>query len=143
MKFIFLPHTADIKFQSYGKTLKQTFENASYALTNIITKDKISKKIKKRIKVKGKDKESLLYNFLEEFLILFDSKGFILSKVNNLKITRKSENKLELIADIAGDYINKKTNKYEIIRDIKAITYNDMFIKKDRRKFICQVVVDV
>jgi len=153
MKYKFLPHTADIKFQAFGEKLGTCFSNAALAITNIITKDKIKPNIKKTIKVKGKDFESLLYNFLEEFLFLFETKRFLLSKIINISIFNKAHTKQEtkdntnknnksnnydLKAEIIGD-----NQEHELSNHIKAITYNDMFVKKQKDKFICQVVVDV
>ena len=51
-KFKFLEHTADMKFQSFGKTLEEAFENSAYALAETITKGiKIKSIMKKTIKV--------------------------------------------------------------------------------------------
>jgi len=136
-KFKFLEHTADVKFQAFGSTLEKAFSNSALALAEVMTKKtKIKSKIKKEIKVSGKDNSRLLYNFLEEFLFLFDSEGFILSKIEKLKI---KEDKLE--AEVSGDNVKN----YKISQDVKAITYNSMFVKKDKKtkKFIIQVVLDV
>jgi len=144
MKFKFLEHTADMKFQGFGKTLEEAFENAALALQEVITKGiKIKPIIKKTIKVEGKDKEALLYNFLEEFLFLLDAEDFLLSKFENLKIKEKS-GIYQLEASVTGD----KANNYEFTNNVKAITYNEMFVKKEKIgkgkfKYICQVVVDV
>ncbi len=135
MKYKFLPHTADIKFQAYGKTLGESFENSALAMFNAMYKEKIKSKIKKTVKVKGKDFESLLYNFLESLLILLDSKNFFLSKAK-VKINKE---KLELTAELEGD----NARDYSIGLDVKAITYNNMFVKKEKGKWVCQVVVDV
>jgi SHS2 domain-containing protein len=148
--FKFIPHTADIKFQAFGDSLEKCFENAAHALTHIITNEKIKQKEKKRIKVKGRDVESLLYNFLEELLYLLDVGGFVVGKVENLKITSSSviRNKKkifnsELTCELFGDDIEN----YEAATHVKAITYHEMFIKQERVKgkniFVCQVVVDV
>lgn len=149
MNYKFLPHTADIKFQAFGNSLEQAFTNSALALTNIITKQKIKPKIKKTIKIKGKDKENLLYNFLEEFLYLLDINNFILSEIKKIKIKSiiKSKKplkyKLELNAEIYGDNINN----YETETHVKAITYNDMFVKQqsinNKPVFTTQIVVDV
>ena len=134
MKYKFLQHTADIKFQAFGDTIEQAFVNSAFALTNTNSKDKIKALINKKISVKGKDNESLLYNFLEEFLFLLETKYFILSKIKYINI--KSN---ELTAEIIGD----NSKNYELETHIKAITYNEMFIKKKNNKYVCQVVVDV
>ena len=142
MKYKFLPHTADIKFQAFGEGLEDCFKSASYALKDIICKDKIKNIKREKISVKGKDFESLLYNFLEEFLVLFDSEGFVLGRVDKIKINVKNKGKkLELDAEVLGD----KAENYEIEGHVKAITYSEMFVKLDdkKKKYVCQVVVDV
>ncbi|MEM2956253.1 MAG: archease [Candidatus Pacearchaeota archaeon] len=139
VKYIFLPHTADAKFQAYGKTLEEAFANAAYAMTDIIVDQrKVKSKIKEKIVVKSEDEESLLYDFLEKFLILLDTKGFILSKINNLKI-KKSGKALTLTASLSGD----NCKDYQTKTTIKAVTYQEMFIKKEKNKVIVQVIVDI
>lgn len=145
MKFKFLPHTADMKFQAFGKNTEECFKNASYALVGIITKDKVKPVIKKTINVKGNDNLNLLYNFLEEFLFLIDTENFLLSKIEKIKIDKISSadaeghEKVELIAEVTGDSVKK----YKTITDVKAITYNDMFVNIRKDKCVAQVVVDV
>ena len=135
MKFKFLEHTADVKFQAFGTTMEEAYTNAAMALKETIAgKLKIKKKVGKKVNVKGHDKISLLYNFLEEFLYFLDAEDFVLGEIKSLKI---SGNKLK--AEVVGD----KASDYEFTNDVKAITYNDMFVKKEKGKFICQVVVDV
>lgn len=131
MKYKYLEHTADIKFQAFGKTLEESFSNAALAVTNIISEDKIKEKITKKIKVRGVDKKSLLYSFLEELLFLLNTEDFILSKVKEIKIGK------ELTATLIGD----DTKDYKLHTDIKAVTYNEMFIKE--KPYIVQVVLDI
>jgi SHS2 domain-containing protein len=135
-KFRFLEHTADVKFQAFGKSLNEAFENAAGALKETISgKIKVKSRIKKKIKVRGKDMESLLYNFLEEILFLLDSEGFLLAEIKNLKI---KDNKLE--AELTGN----KAENYKFSNEVKAVTYNQMFVRQiSARKFVCQVVLDV
>ena len=85
MKYKFLKHTADIKFQAFGKTLEKSFENSALAMSNSMYEQKVKSKLKKKINVSGKNLESLLYNFLEELLFLLDSKGFFVSKIKKVK----------------------------------------------------------
>ena len=132
-KFKFMKHTADIKFQSYGKTLSEAYENAALAMFNVMYEGKVKRDKKRKINVKGKDLENLLYNFLEELLFLLDTENFFLSKI---KVKIKN---LKLRADLEGD----DANNYKISSDVKAVTYNQMQIKKKKDKFICQVVLDV
>ena len=135
-KFKFLPHTADRKFQAFGKTLEKVFENSALALFNIIYDEKISENKKFKISVKGKDLENLMYNFLEEFLVLIDSKNFLPSKITNLKFDQKN---LKIKAEVIGD----DAENYNISEHVKAVTYNKMFIKKIKNNWTSQVVLDV
>jgi len=129
-----MEHTADIQFQAFGKTLEESFSNSALALTKSITDDSISKKIKKEITATGHDFESLLYNFLEELLVLFDSEHFITSEIVDIKIKNKKLN-----ATIIGDL----AEGYEIHLDIKAVTYNEMFVKLENDVWTTQVTLDV
>ena len=135
MKYKFLSHTADIKFQAYGKTLNESFENSALAMFNAMHKEKIKSKVKKTIKAQGKDLESLLYNFLEQLLIVLDSKNFFLASIK----VNVDEKNLKLTAKLEGD----NAGNYSIGLDVKAITYNNIFVKKINGRWVCQVVVDV
>ena len=134
-KYKFLEHTADVKFQAFGKTLEEAFTNSALATAETMTKKtKIAEKTKWKIDASGKDLPSLLYNFLEELLFLLDVEDFLLSRV--LKMNIKGE---ELVAEVTGD----KASNYKITNDVKAITYNEMFVRERAGKWTCQVVLDV
>jgi SHS2 domain-containing protein len=126
MKYKFLKHTADAKFKAFGKDIDEVFANSALAMFNILGDTKRVKVTKtKKIKIKAKKYESLLYDFLDELLFLLDTKNFFLHKVKEIKI---SEN-FELKATAVGD--NYKN--YDLKGDIKAITYHDMSIKKTKK----------
>ena len=59
-----------------------------------------------------------------------------LSSIKNLKINQE---KKTLKTEIFGD----KAENYKIHIDVKAITYNSMFVKKIKNKWIAQAVLDV
>ncbi|MCX6746547.1 MAG: archease [Candidatus Pacearchaeota archaeon] len=134
-KFKFLEHTADIKFKVFGKTVEDIFKNSALALREAIC-DKIKVKLKKEktIKVGGQDYESLLYKFLEEILYLLDAEDFLIGKVKEIKI-----NGFKLNAVLIGD----KASNYKFTNSVKAITYNDMFLKREKGDWIAEFVLDV
>ena len=150
MKYKFLEHTADIKFQAFGKSIEEVFENSALAMFNSMYGGKVKEKKNFKINVKGKDFESLLYNFLEELLFLLDSENFFLSKIKNIKIEEmhhrvypKALNigakNLKLGAEVLGD----DAKDYKIHLDVKAVTYNEMFVRQENKKWVVQVVLDV
>jgi len=132
----FLEHTADAKFKAYGKTMEEAFSNAALAMFSVMTKtEMVRPEIEKKIEVKGNDLKSLLYSFLEELLFLMDSEAFVLNNIKKIKINKKA-----LSATAVGDVIS---DKYELHGEVKAVTYNEMEIKKEKGKTVVQVVVDL
>ena len=134
-KFVFLSHTADIKFQAFGKTIEKCFENSGLATAYSIFYGKVKNKKVKKIKVKGNDLRSLLYNFLDEIIYLFDAESFL---VGGLKVKiNKNILEAELNGDDAENYDKSKMDH------IKSVTYSEMFVEKVDAGFVCQVVLDV
>lgn len=138
-KFEFLDHTSEAKFRAYGKSMEEAFANAAEALLNVIvdTKD-LEPVIAKKINAEGKDLQSLLFNFLEQFIILTDSENFLLKEVKKIKLTEGSV--LKISAEVVGDTYSEK---YETHGALKAITYHDMIARQENDTFVVQVVVDI
>ncbi|MBW3002001.1 archease [Candidatus Woesearchaeota archaeon] len=134
-KFDILEHTADGKFRAYGKSLEEQFGNALLAMFSFMFNlADVKAKIKKKIKVKGKDKQALLYNWLEEFLVLLDIDAFIPKKVEEIKIS-ETEDGFEVHAILLGDSVGE----HQHIGSVKAMTYAEMEITPE----YVQVVVDL
>ena len=139
MKYEFLPHTADVKFIAYVKTLEEAFSNAALALTEVITDyNKVEPKVEKTIEVSSEDEKALLYDFLEQFLILLDSENFLLNSVKELKIEKNKG--LKLKAEIAGD---TELEKYETETHIKAVTYHGLKIVATESGLKATIIFDV
>ncbi|MFW6160960.1 MAG: archease [Acidobacteriota bacterium] len=138
-KFRYLPHTGDIKFQARGASLEEAFSNAALAFCSLMwDPGTIEEKLEPKVQVKGKDLEQLLVSFLEEILFLFETKGLVFKRADNLRI-KKEKNLHSLDCILKGD---ERKEKYEITGEIKAITYNEMKIKSNKTVSI-EVVVDV
>jgi len=134
-KFEILPHTADGKFRAFGKDLEEQFGNAVLAMFSFMFKlDNVQAKIKKTVKVKGKDEKALLYNWLEEFLVLLDLDAFIPKKIEDIKISKTADG-----FEIRGIVLGDKVDEHEHIGSVKAMTYAEMEITPE----YVQVVVDL
>ena len=135
----FFHHTADAKFQAFGQSLEETFAHAALALSSLMWDwKKIAKNIEIPVEVEGNDLEQLLVNFLEEILYLLDTRNFLLSSIDKILIKKETEG-WKIQALFEGDV---NTTEYEIFGDVKAVTYNEMIVKK-RAPFMVQVVADV
>ncbi|MFH0876216.1 MAG: archease [archaeon] len=138
-KFTYFDHTADAKFQAFGKTLEEAFTNSALAMYGIMLNcDSVIPQVRKKINVSATRIEPLLYDFLGEFLFLIDTEGFMLAKIEHISIS-KLEKGYNLICTALGD----SYKNYDIKGDIKAITYNDMKIEEKDGIFIVQAVVDI
>ena len=137
MTYKFLDHTADVLFEVEGENLEELFTECANALNETIHGNvKIIEQVKKPIKIKAENLESLLYKFLEEFLFLLDSENLIFDRVENIIIDGK---KFTLNAVLIGDH----AEKYHFTNDVKAITFNNMEITKIGGKYNTKVLLDV
>ena len=143
-KYIFFDKTADAKLQAFGNTLVEAFRNAQEAMMKImysletITDYEFDKETREII-VEGSNLESLLYNFLEEVIFLMNAEFFV-GLVEKLQIIKVDET-YKLKAILTGTQaINLESHG-----EIKAVTYNEMYVKfdEDRQKYTAQVVVDL
>jgi SHS2 domain-containing protein len=125
-----------MKFKAFGKDFEEVLENSVLAVSKVLDRGKkIKSAIKKKIKIKGKDNEGLLYNLIEEMIYLFDAKNFVVIK-SKIKVGKNGK---EISAEFYGDDVKK----YKLTNYIKAVTYNEMFVKKIGEKWVAQVVLDI
>lgn len=135
----FFDHTADAKFKAQGKTLEELFTNCARACSAIITDvDIIKPKKEHKIHITAKRLEAALFDFLDEILFLLDTEGFILYDCKNIHITQ-SENTVSVSCTAVGDY----HKHYDVSCNVKAVTYNEMYIKETKKGYEAQVVVDL
>ena len=140
MLYEFLDHTADIKFRAYGKDMNEAYANAALALSAILKNpDEVQGKVEKELETSAEDPKALLYDWLEELLILRDTDRFILHEVE-VEITKRESEAWYLKAKMWGDILE---NYSELGTDVKAITYHDMEVKEEPNQWMVQVVVDI
>jgi len=129
--------TADVAFVAYGKNLDELFANAALAMFEVMINTKqVKPNITRKVKVKGNDLQSLMFNWLNELLVYVDADNFAFSKFN----VKVKEKKLELQAECKGEKINQK--KHELRTMVKAATYHEMKVEKNK-VWKSQVILDV
>ena len=139
--FKYLPHTADVYIEVKGDTLEDAFKCVVYALLDVMTDpEKVGNEKCFKIKVDGFDLQSLLYNFIEELLYLFDAEGFLPKKTEYINIVFSNE-KYDLKAKICGELFDPV--KHESRTLVKAATYHLMEIEKSDSQVIMRFVLDI
>jgi SHS2 domain-containing protein len=138
----FLEHTADVQIRAWGENLKEAYEQAALALQATISPntEKIDSVSKKELKITAEDREALLFDFLSEFLYIFDVERLIFGNINVERIEKTNE-ELTLKAILYGEKFN--SDKHDIGTEVKAITYSYMKIEEKEDKTEVEVVFDI
>jgi SHS2 domain-containing protein len=138
-KFRFLDHTADAKFQAYGRTLEEAFANAALATVSLMWDPaEVEPRLSHPVDVQGRDLEQLLVRFLGEIIYLLETRSFLAAAVDDM-IIEKADEGFRLRAVFRGD---DRTTRYAIFGEVKAVTYNEMRIELGCPVTV-QVVVDI
>ena len=138
----FLDHTADVSVESQGRNLEEAFEQTAYSLMETITPifKSIPVEIERIITIESEDKEALLFDFLTEFLYIFDVYELIFNTIRIHSIKKERE-KYYLKASAKGGKFNKL--KHEPGTEVKAITYSFMNIEEKKNGVKINIVFDV
>lgn len=135
----FVPHTADEKFIVKAKDLDDAFTTCVDAFYEImIPEQKVQKKVTKTISLSAKRLRSLLFDFLNELVFVFDDEDVLLRNVELLHIEDKGD-EYSLTATLIGD----KHYSYDVVTEIKNMTYSDMLIEQEKGSVKITVVVDI
>ena len=130
--------TADVAFRACGKDLNELFENSALAMFEVMINTKqVNPKIKRKIKLKGNDLQSLMFNWLNGLLVFVDSDNLAFSSFK-VKVNGK---KFSLNAICKGEKIDNK--RHETRNAVKAATYHQMEIKKVNNNWQAQVILDI
>ena len=133
-------HTADIGIRGYGSTLEEAFEAVALALFDVMVDvRKVEAKECREVEVEGEDLEALLYNFLEELLVLHDTEGLVFGDFR-VEIEKGREG-YRLKAKACGEPLSEK---HEPKEEVKAITYHEMEIRQlPDGRWMAQLVPDI
>lgn len=135
--FEVIDHTADAGIIAHGTQLEQVFANAARALFSLITElDDVSEDIKCDVEIDGKDRESLLLEWLNELIYLFDTRHILLKKFDV-----KSLSGTHLKAACYGEKVDP--SRHRIKTGVKAATYHMLRIDKDDKGYKAQVIFDI
>ena len=111
-----------------GNTLEAAFENAGISVVDtMIDINSVEEKTQKKIEITAKDLNNLLYNWLEEIIILTITDGFA-AKRFSVKLTKNDG--YSLVADINGEEIDFKKHHFKL--EIKSPTFHLMEIKAEK-----------
>ncbi|MDP2913066.1 MAG: archease [Candidatus Omnitrophota bacterium] len=131
------PHTADIGVRVYGRDLKELFENAAFAMFDIIADlEGLKSDVEYNIDLRAPAREELLVAWLDELLYNFYTKSIIFSRFDIQELTDTG-----IKARVSGRPIGANRNRLKT--EIKAATYSDLKIRETDEGFQVEIIFDV
>jgi len=126
MSYRTLDHATDAIIEVTADNLENAFKIAGISvIETILDISRVSEIEKKSIQVEGKDLKYLLYNWLEEIIILTITDGFA---GRTISLTISNEDGYKINADIFGEIIDLKKHEFKV--EIKSPTFHDMRIEQ-------------
>ena len=129
-RFEFEDHVADVVVVAYGDSLEEAFENAALALFEVMTDTTtVEPRMEDVFEVEGFDELSLLYSWIETFIVAFDVDLKLYSTFKIDKI-EKIRNGFKLRGKAWGETFNPV--KHPSRSEVKAVTYHEMEILRKK-----------
>jgi len=135
--YTLLNHTADMGIRVWGHTLAELFEHAARALTEILLKERPSQKESLyRLSIAGEDPSDLLVRWLGEILYLLEGEDMV---VVDISIDAMTETRLDARLYVAPF----DPKKHEVLTEIKAVTYHQIEVVRERNGWRASVIFDL
>jgi len=135
----FLPHTADMAVAVEARSLPRLFEHSAAALFDLVTdRSVVVPRRTLRFSARGQSLDDLLVRFLSELLYLQEVKGWrfrccTVEKVDKAGLTVRGE--------AEGEPFDPQRHVRR--REVKAITYHRLGIRREAERWRVTFVVDV
>jgi SHS2 domain-containing protein len=137
----FLEHVTDALAEAWGRTIEDAFSQAGLALFDTMLDTKSVKAVvNEEIETIGHDEKELLYNYLEELLLLFEIKQFAVGTIRVISISN-DPHQLKLEGQVSGERYDPKRHHGKV--EVKGITYHLMEIENKPAKTTLRFLVDL
>jgi SHS2 domain-containing protein len=136
-KFEIIDHTADIGITAYGSDLGELMSNAAGGMVSLIMDPrKIEKKLSRTIELQAADGAALLVRWLNELIYELEVERLIFAEFSLV-----TEGATKLKAVCWGERIDRERHKLK--REIKAATYHNLHILKEKDVYSASVIFDI
>jgi SHS2 domain-containing protein len=130
-------HTADIGLHAYGSTLAELFANAALGMESLmVAPDQVRSLVSREITAQGHDLVSLLVDWLDKLIFLFDTE-FLL--VRECEIQAISET--GLTARVSGEPYDPQ--RHELSSAIKAVTWHEASVERTAEGYKATIIFDI
>ncbi len=134
-RYQLIEHTADVGLIAYGRTLAEAFGNAAYGMFSIIAELRTVREVEsRRLEVREKDLDSLLFEWLNRLIYFLDVDMLLLKRFD---ISDLDENRLKAVC--YGEKYDP--SRHHLKTGVKSATYH--MLKVDREKNQVRVIFDI
>lgn len=127
-----LSHTADWQLEVWAPDLAELFTLAAQGMYSLANIETVSEpEVNRELELKTEDLETLLVSFLSELLYFVEDERLAFDRINLFL------NGIHLRAELSGGEIRRQD------KEIKAVTYHNLEIKKKDQIYQVQIVFDV
>lgn len=142
MPYEFFDHQADIGIVGVGKSYEQAFQEGAKAMFEVMCDLKTVKSVKSIcVDATAKDLAELFIEWLNELLAQKDIEDMLFSDFKVKTTKTKGKDKYKLTGTAKGETLDQK--KHHLKVEVKAATYSQLKVWKDKNLYKAQCVVDV
>lgn len=137
-KFRLIDHTGDLGVEIFGGSLDALFRHAGEAFTDIVSDAKtVGTAESKRISLQADRTDDLLIRWLNEFVFLFDTHGFLPASFEIASIDER-----HIDAQVRGETYD--ANRHPIKTTIKGATYHQLeVVRRKDGQWKARVIFDL
>ncbi len=130
-------HTADVGLRASGATLRELFAHVAEGMESLLVPpEQVRLQVGREIHVEGHDAVSLLINWLNELIFLFDTEYLIF---RHFEIDDLSETRLHTFA--YGEPYDAQ--RHDLGNAIKAATWHDIAVEQVEGGYRTTVIFDI
>jgi len=125
----FLEHVTDAIVEAWGATFEKALVQASLGfLDTIVNASRVRLVLTEKIEAEGHDELELIYNWLEELLLYFETKREVYREfaIEPVQATSKG---LKVKAEARGEQYDPATHGSKI--EVKGVTYHLMEVRRE------------
>lgn len=137
MRYRIIDHTADTGVVVFGTDAQRLFENAAFALFDLMTDlERVVGTETMRLTVSGEDWPDLMVNWMRELLYLWAGQGLLVKAV---QVGRLAENRLTATLTVAPF----DPDRHVIEIEIKAVTYHQLSVDSGPEGWQARIIFDI
>ncbi|MFC1963902.1 archease [Chloroflexota bacterium] len=134
-RFRLIEHTADVGLVAYGESLAEAYANAAYGMFSIIAElGNVKEKESRSVAATAEDRGSLLFEWLNSLLYLFDVEMILFRRFDIIEFGGK-----RLKAECYGEKYDP--SRHQLKTGVKSATYH--LLEVDEAKPKVQVIFDI